>query len=217
MSSRTFLSALAVALALGRPALASPANLVVNGGFEGPVSEDGQPDGWTYTSSPAGSKSQVDDNLGAHTGSGSYEFFAFRGVIPAALRGNAAPAEGTISQQIATTVGHAYHVSFWLRAQNDPSTDFTAEFAGRSMTLTDPRFVPDAANNFYGLLSFDVTASASMSDLSFSGRDGVHFLLLDDVSVTDLDTAANVAEPTSLAALLTGAVGIGFLRRRHAA
>src|SRR5882762_1040628 len=103
--SHRILSALAIALAaLAGAAHAAPINLVVNGGFEGPVTEDGHPSGWSFMASGSPSDARVHDDFPAHSGSNSYQFGAFRGVIPAFTFGAGTPPD-TISQAIETTAG----------------------------------------------------------------------------------------------------------------
>ena len=78
--------------------------LLVNGGFESGILGNNAPVGWTYLNTFGAAFAGVVANTAgqAHTGS----FFYFDGAVQA---------YDGISQTLATTVGHLYHVSLWVR------------------------------------------------------------------------------------------------------
>ena len=144
------------------------ANLVTNGGFE-----TGNFSGWTQ---------------GGNTGFTSVDLSIGHSGIYGAKFGPAGI--GTISQNIITTPGQTYEVSFFLNPDGNQPSFFSASFAGfTGVTLTNPSNAPDTQH------TFQAVASASTSALSFSFRDDLGFILFDDVSVTQ--TAAAV--PGSIA------------------
>jgi hypothetical protein len=162
---------------------------VTNGGFE-----TGDFTGWTQ---------------GGNTGFTSVDF----GIGHSGYGAKFGPAgsNGTISQNIITTPGQTYEVSFFLDPDGNPSF-FSASFAGfTGVTLTD---TPNATYTPY---TFQGVASASSSTLSFSFRDDRGFILFDDVSVTQ--TPAAVPGPIAGAGLpgLVFACGglLGWWRRKR--
>jgi hypothetical protein len=194
--------------AIAAAANAAPVNLVTNGSFEGPVIAGNgnnaldQPSGWVFTPAANGSFAGVVAG-GAHSGANTYTFEATGGL------------NDTISQTIATVVGHHYEVRFWLRPDGNTGTDFTASFGGQPLAdLTDLPIVNDPANHGYELFSMFTTASSGASDLVLGGRDRRSEFFLDDVAVFDV-TTTSVAEPGTLAVLVAGLAGFRLVRRRQ--
>jgi len=76
-------------------------NLIQNGGFEsGPLNAN-QPTGWSYLNAFGAGAAGIVSNNGPHSGSNNY----FDGAVQA---------YDGITQGIATTIGHTYHISFWM-------------------------------------------------------------------------------------------------------
>ena len=181
----------------------SRANLVVNGGFEtGGFNPSAD---WTAVQ-------PFDQYLFVSSAGGGYGS-PHSGSKFAVLAGYTVPFD-TIKQTITTEVGVQYEFSFWLRTNGDNSThadEFRAYF-GDDLLLDDKtRAVTDWTE-----YSYQVTASESLTTLTFSGVIGDTFWGLDDVSLDVVPTSA-VPEPSSLALLSLG--GITFLvaqtRRRR--
>jgi hypothetical protein len=162
------------------------ADLVVNGGFE-----TGDFSGWT---------------LSGNTG------FTFVGNQPQS--GNSAAwlgpvgSPGFLSQDVTTTPGQTYNVSYFLASDGGTPNLFTAMFAGQ--TLFSQTNIPAQGYTQY---SFNVKATGTTSTLQFGFRNDPGWLRLDGVSVG----SAQTPEPASLALLGTGLVAlaaVGWRRRR---
>ena len=118
-------------------------NLVVNGGFE-----TGNFFAWTYTDPEPDNPDIGVDNASEDVHSGSYGVFA----------GNE---ESTLSQSIATTVGHTYTVSFYLDVYQSAAYggDFTATFGAVTGVNLHNAAETDGLNGFTQY-SFTMTATS---------------------------------------------------------
>ena len=132
---------------------AATPNLVVNGGFE-----SGNFSGWTLSGNSSGNQIYIaptDFPGEVHTGSYSAGF------------GSMNRTDGILTQNIATTAGQHYTLSFWIESDNNGSTPinhFAAEWNGQTlMALTD------APNSGYQLYTFDVVGINGNSVLEFDG------------------------------------------------
>lgn len=84
-------------------------NLVANGGFESGIVGNNAPVGWTYLNVFGASAAGVVDNNNPHSGSNNY----FDGAVQA---------YDAITQNIATTSGLTYNLSFWLDDNGELTT-----------------------------------------------------------------------------------------------
>jgi hypothetical protein len=171
------------ALLLFSLVVSARAELVVNGGFE-----TGDFTGWT-----------VSDSSG-YTNIGPNPLFAHSGDYHANL--GAVGILGSLSQDISTSPGGMYDLSFWLT--NDSSTppnEFDVVWDGNTiLSLTDsPVFN-------YTQYSFTVSATSSLTTLQIVYRNDDDFFRLDDVSVSA------VPEP-SVTWLLLPSLGALWLAR----
>lgn len=181
----TIVAAFGLAIAAATPARA--ANFVVNGGFE-----TGDFTGWTL--------------------SGNTGFMGVQcpGPGPTVAQGNcsafAGPvgSDGFLNQDLATSAGQSYVLSFEFEPDGGTPSEFAAAFGGT--TLLD--IVNPSASGFQ-TRSFLVTASGPVTTLSFSFRDDPGFIFFDAVSVTA------TPEPASLLLMATGLLAGGFLIRRQ--
>jgi hypothetical protein len=160
-------------------------NLVTNPGFE-----TGDFTGWTQFGDTSFTTVQ---NFDVHSGSFAAEF-------------GPTASDGGITQNIATTAGQLYNVSFWLDNRDTSGNNhMSASFAG--VTILSIVGGPTQPYTFYNM---DVTATGSTSLLQFSFFNPPSWWDLDDV-----DVHAVVPEPGTLGLVALGALGLaGAVRKR---
>ncbi len=181
-----FASAAAAALLTFSTHAAAATELVTNGGFE-----TGDFTGWTLTGNTSFTD-VVDSSVSIWP--------VVSGVYTARLGPPFSP--GTLSQNLATSSGVAYVISFDLANGSGIPTSFSADFGGDNLlSLSNP---PSFDFTHY---SFVETASGPTT-LSFTYQQDSTYLFLDDVSVS-----AVVPEPTAWALLITGFLGVGLALR----
>ncbi len=173
---RSLLLVAAAAAAIAVPATAT--NLVTNGNFASGFS------GWSQFG-----------NTG-FTGVNSAGF-AFFGPIGST---------GGITQNLATTAGQAYLISFSLRNRGGPTNSFQADFGSQQLNSFS-----NAAAFGFTTFSFTKTATGSSTPLTFTIRHDPSFYDLTSVSVT------GVPEPANWAMLIAGFGLVGALMRRRRA
>jgi hypothetical protein len=111
---------------------------------------------------------------------------------------------GTLSQDIATTIGDTYDFQFWLKSPAASGT-FSASFGSNQV------FSTTTGTGSYIFEDFTVTATSTTTTVSFTGSANGDVWSLDDISVTDLAPEPSTWLLSSLALAAT------FLRfRRHA-
>jgi hypothetical protein len=152
----------------------------------------------------------VSDGANSHTG--EYE---------AQFSGTGADT-GSVSQSILTTIGQQYLVDFWATSDGYSASpgfgnELDASFGAGGLNLTnaDLGALNGTARAAYTEHSFDFTATASSTALSFSGSDGYGNMWLDDVSVTAVPPGT--PEPGSIVLFGTGIVGLICVARRRRA
>jgi hypothetical protein len=145
---------------------------------------------------------------------------------------------GSISQSVQTKIGSHYTLSFDFLSDGGPDNEFkvtensTVLFDGTDIPASNPAtmFDPDTLSTVgwsksdYQLMTFNFTATSSLTTITFAGQDGCFAagppcyanawgnLGLDDVTLVD---PADVPEPGSLDTLAIAFVlgGVGLARR----
>lgn len=133
-------------------------------------------------------------------------FYAHSGSV--GLAGGAVGALGHWTQQIATTPGQTYTVSFWYNSTGAFTNALFASFAGQ--TGVNAMNLPAQGWTQY---SFDATAFDGVSTLDLGMRNDPTWDGLDDVSVTAASTVT--PEPGTWALLGAGLAAIGAAARRR--
>ena len=163
------------------------ADLIVNGGFE---TRDFT--GWTLSGETGFT---LITNIVVHSGSFSAESGPTQSL-------------GFLSQTLATTPGANYTITFWLANGDDEGlNEFDVEWNGT--TLSDQTNLPF----FEDVIPYIVNVIGTGSDtLTFSFFIPGNFFFLDDVSV---NPTVSVPEPSSIALLFGGLVGLDWVLRRR--
>lgn len=192
----TILSFSVIAIAAAQSSIGQ--NLVVNGGFE-----TGNLSGWTLTPAPVGSDQSVGGP--AHTGNYAWEAGAVGGL------------DDYISQDLATTTGHEYQISYWLDTETGSDNqqgyyNAVSMFGAVTMQNISP---PATGGSFpYTQFTFDEVATGPSTTLSF-GIQALHgWFELDDVSVVDEGAVAAPDATTTSTLLSLTVLGFGALRRK---
>jgi hypothetical protein len=182
------------------------ANLIVNGGFEEPDVKNGS---WSFFTSA---------NVSGWSGSNIEIWENFNGVV--AEEGvqfaelNSHPGNGdafTIFQDFSTVQGVNYSVSFAYRARSKNNEAFKVEISdlgGQSGNIVS-WLIEDHTTSGWNQFNASFVAASAQSQISFTTitpRTGTVGNFIDDVSV--------VPEPTALALMGLGLVGLGFTRRK---
>ena len=168
---------------------ALPTNLVVNGGFE-----TGDFTGWTLSGNVAplsyGPQAFLTDT--AQSGQSA------AGLGPVG-------SDGTLSQDIQTTAGQHYTLSFWLANASGGPNDFTAKWNGQTLLA----MVNESAQG-YTEYTFDVVGTAGTSHLEFDFRQDPSYWSLDSISVTAVGSQAPaVIDAVASSSLLISTFKVG--------
>jgi PEP-CTERM motif len=214
VGTRVSLGLTSAILSLGVAAFtpAAAANLVVDGGFEGDVSQNYSAADYLFPLGPStfgpwtvNSGFVFVDGFGvqAHSGDSSLNLAPGNPAFPS-----------DITQNFATTAGQTYELSFFAAAGGENT--FSVKFDGatvRGSPTSLPSTIPELATDFtgdYREYDFTVLATSAESVLEFGGTStddpghGPDTLQLDDISFTP--TA--VPEPAMWSMMLVGLLGV---------
>jgi hypothetical protein len=198
--NRTIRFSFAALLLLCGTSLASAANLVTNGSFEQGTLGIGSFQGWQTN---LGDISTFVDSSGK---TGSIYGQASNGLWAAYFGSTAADGGSSISQNLATTVNQGYLLSFDLANNNGglaPLNSFLVSL-GNVVAFS----FTNAPDENYIHYQYSFVASASSTQLLFSGSNDNSYFELDNVVV------APTPEPATFAFLLLGALAITLWRLR---
>jgi hypothetical protein len=195
-----FVMVLAVLAVLVGSRPASADLLVNNGSFE-----TGNFNGWNVNASNT-SVQASGGFLGGYTAENGNDYAAL---------GTSGPSLGTVAQTFATTAGDSYTLSYYL-ANNNGTTLNEFRTAINGTTYFDQ---VNIARQSFTLYTDSFTATGSSSTVTFSERDFLGYLGLDNVSVTQ--NVASVPEPSTFIVSLVGGLalcgyGLRSVRRRAA-
>jgi uncharacterized protein DUF642/PEP-CTERM motif-containing protein len=127
-----------------------------------------------------------------------------------------------VAQSVATTVGNVYQLSYFVGNTTGGgifgTTSTVNVLVNGVQTFSDTNSTMSPTTQSWQQFTHNFTATASTTTLTFlngdPGSDNDNGL--DNVVLTDLGPAqSTVPEPTSLALLASGLLGIGFFGRRH--
>jgi hypothetical protein len=191
MKNRLFLPLVVLTLLLAAGS-AARADLVVNGGFE-----TGNFSGWTQSGNVTFTSVQ---GAGTFPGPHSGNFFASLGPVGSL---------GFLDQNLATTAGTTYHLSYWLESDGGTPNEFQVQLNG--VVVQDMTNIPASPGGKYEEHTLDFTATSASTNLKLGFRDDPGFFGLDDISVNA------VPEPATLALAGSGLLTLlayGWRRRR---
>ncbi|MFT7259524.1 MAG: hypothetical protein ACI9FO_001284 [Methylophagaceae bacterium] len=203
MNKKSF-SALISASILGLSLSTSAnANLIENGGFEDQTGTALGGDGTSWFIYSASDLSWGGDNIEVWT---TRTPSAFEGDYHAELNADGSNTGAwSIFQTFTTIIGQTYDVFFAYSARSGDNEEFTVAFNGTTFTLND--HVVGSWSTF----SKSFMATGNKTTLTFTSvvpLDGTLGNFIDDVQV-------NVPEPSAVALLGLGLLGLGVARKRN--
>jgi len=202
------------------PAAANASNLLVNGDFEASSSHFTTPPGWYNIGHTEGVISYAELGLPAFDGD---EVYVTGGVSSSGFLN---VGEG-IGQNVATTAGDIYKLSFGYTGENCPgcTTVFTLNLGGFSQDYT---IIADGSGFFHKAFTVtdvsDYVATSALTAITFTLKSTTNFGNNDPIfdrvifERTGTTNAPGVPEPATWAMMIAGfgLTGAALRRRRHA-
>jgi hypothetical protein len=122
---------------------------------------------------------------------------------------------GGVSQDIATTAGEQYQLSFYLGSYTQrwggPPVSIVAAAGSTSQIFTDPNITTSSTWTPFSML---FTATSATTTISLTGSAGYQYIGLDNVSV-DAIGGSPIPEPASYALMMLGLGLLGAISRRR--
>lgn len=216
------------ALALTTIAVNSQANLIDNGGFEAPdvnsnnwayFTDDTQVDGWSFGNSSMEIWSTPFLGVNAYEGTQIAELNA---------HGANNQAYGFF-QSFDTVIGQSYNYSFAYSSRGNAEQSFTAGILNATplnntvapyinLDINVDSLFDDHTSGSWSIFNSTFTASSTTSAIFFISEDNLGDTtgnLLDAVSVTERTRINTIPEPSSIALLALGIIGLGVARKKN--
>jgi hypothetical protein len=213
--------AMACAALLALTGTSTEANLILNGSFETPTVPAG-----SFTDFAGGSSSITNwtvqgTDVAIVSGSFSQSGITFEaqdGIQWLDLTGNGGNSKANgVSQNVATVMGQAYNLSFYVGSATDDSLFFASTVdlsinSGARVSFTNPTASTSMLN--WELFSVQFTATSASTNITFFNGDAANNnnCALDNVILTP----STVPEPGSFAlCTIAGVIGLAVARIRH--
>jgi len=162
----------------------------------------GVPDNWSLTTAASGSDTYL--QYGAGIPAVTANAWEFGDVANPA---NFPASYDELSQNVATTAGTTYDISFWVSAAND---SYLMAYFGATQGENLGNFSTPTWTEY----SFDATAAGPSTTLAFYGNNVPSWVGVGDVSVTAVSTPDSASSLALMAMALTGVCGFARRLRR---
>jgi len=195
-------------------------NIVSNPGFEnlGAVNPKGLT-GWTYSPSSWSNIGDYTQSVPGSPRTGNGVAVDVCGGVACLRKDSEANAFGWLYQDLATTIGQSYTMSFWLKVGGSPDVgqaQFQA-FFGNTQTFNLSSLT--GSSQYLQYTNSALVATSSVTRLEFVGFNAPSYNFLDDINVMANPNAPPITtapEPASVALLGSGLLVIVAVTRRRA-
>jgi Protein of unknown function (DUF642) len=212
-----------VVLLLAASSSIAHAQIITNGSFEQPTVPVGN-----FTNFPVGSTlitgwTVVNNSVSVVSGSftqNGVTFPAQDGVQWLDLTGFNTNSNEGVSQNVTTTPGNQYQLSFWIGNTTGGGIFGTTSTVNVSITgvpsFSETNSTVSPTTQFWQQFTHTFVATAATTTLTFTNGDPStdNDNGLDNISLLNQGPAGAVPEPTSAALVVSGLLGLGLLTRR---